>query len=446
MGTAKSTFARILRALIDPNTVPLRTLPREDRDLFIAATNGHVVVFDNISSLADWISDTLCRLSTGGGFATRQLYTDQDEVLLNAIRPAILNGIEEVVNRPDLADRAIFLTLEPIPNDKRKLEAEMWAAFEVVRPRILGALLDAVATGLKRLPEIRLKKLPRMADFAIWATACETALRHRDGTCWEEGTFVKVYDDNIDEAVETVLNANLVATAVRTFMADRKEWSGTATDLLELLGKVAGDKAIKAKTWPADATRLGGKLRQASPFLRKVGIEINIGNREGHRRTRTISITTVFSEPLEERNSASAAAAAVTINASNNLTPTVMRTQADANGSGGDCAGAGVDAINGASGRANPLKNMVVTAADATDAERPYSGGLKKEGVRLSDGRIRELAGDYLDEAATTLEETGDVDRVALERRLRENLVFEGVLPECVEAEFARIMDVLTPS
>ena len=90
---------------------------------------------------------------------------------------------DELRDRPDLADRAIFLTLEPIPNDKRKLEAEMWAAFEVVRPRILGALLDAVATGLKRSPEIRLKRLPRMADFAIWATACETALRH-DGTCW----------------------------------------------------------------------------------------------------------------------------------------------------------------------------------------------------------------------------------------------------------------------
>ena len=440
-GTAKSTFARILRALIDPNTVPLRALPREDRDLFIAATNGHVVVFDNISSLADWISDTLCRLSTGGGFATRQLYTDQDEVLLNAIRPAILNGIEEVVNRPDLADRAIFLTLEPIPNDKRKLEAEMWAAFEAVRPRILGALLDAVATGLKRLPEIRLKKLPRMADFAIWATACETALRHRDGTCWEEGAFVKVYDDNIDEAVETVLNSNLVATAVRTFMADRKEWSGTATDLLELLGKVAGDKAIKAKTRPADATRLGGKLRQASPFLRKVGIEINVGNREGRARTRTIIITTILSEPQEEGSSA---AAAVTINDPNSLTPTVTRTQADANGCGGDCAGAGADASNGSSGRANPLKNKAVDAADVTDAERRYSGVLKKEGVRLSDGRIRELAGDYLNEAVTTLEETGDVDWAALERRLRENLVSEGVLPECVEAEFARIMGTLT--
>ena len=202
-GTAKSTFANILRSLIDPNTLPLRTLSRDDRDLFIAANNGHVLGFDNISFLADWISDTLCRLSTGGGFATRQLYTDQDEVLLDAIRPVILNGIEEVVNRPDLADRAIFLTLEPIPDDKRRLETELWAAFEAVRPRILGALLDAVALGLERLPEIRLERLPRMADFAIWATACETALRHQDGTSWEDGTFMKAYSGNIDEAVET---------------------------------------------------------------------------------------------------------------------------------------------------------------------------------------------------------------------------------------------------
>jgi hypothetical protein len=80
-GTAKSTLAKLLRALIDPNSAPLRALPREDRDLFISATNGHVLVFDNLSFLADWISDTLCRLATGGGFATRQLYTDQDEVL-----------------------------------------------------------------------------------------------------------------------------------------------------------------------------------------------------------------------------------------------------------------------------------------------------------------------------------------------------------------------------
>src|SRR5262249_25711306 len=70
-GSAKSTFSAILRALLDPNTAPLRALPREDRDLFIAASNGHVLAFDNVSGLPAWISDTLCRLATGGGFAVR---------------------------------------------------------------------------------------------------------------------------------------------------------------------------------------------------------------------------------------------------------------------------------------------------------------------------------------------------------------------------------------
>jgi hypothetical protein len=77
-GSAKSTFSAILRALLDPNTAPLRALPREDRDLFIAASNGHVLAFDNVSGLPAWISDTLCRLAAGGGFAVRQLYSDQD--------------------------------------------------------------------------------------------------------------------------------------------------------------------------------------------------------------------------------------------------------------------------------------------------------------------------------------------------------------------------------
>jgi hypothetical protein len=166
-GSAKSTFSAILRALLDPNTAPLRALPREDRDLFIAASNGHVLAFDNVSGLPAWISDTLCRLATGGGFAVRQLYTDQDEVLFDAARPVILNGIEDMVTRPDLADRAVFLTLEPIPEDRRRSEVELWSAFEAERPRILGVLLDAVVEGLKRLPATHLPKLPRMADFAL---------------------------------------------------------------------------------------------------------------------------------------------------------------------------------------------------------------------------------------------------------------------------------------
>src|SRR5262245_64837822 len=121
-GSAKTTFCKILRALIDPNTASMRALPREDRDAFIAANNGHVLAFDNVSGLPAWISDTLCRLATGGGFAVRQLYSDQDEVLFDAARPVMLNGIEDIVTRPDLADRAVFLSLEPIPEERRRPE------------------------------------------------------------------------------------------------------------------------------------------------------------------------------------------------------------------------------------------------------------------------------------------------------------------------------------
>ena len=67
-GSAKSSAARLLRSLIDPNRAPLRSPPKELRDLAIAAANGWVIALDNLSYLPQWLSDGLCVLSTGGGF------------------------------------------------------------------------------------------------------------------------------------------------------------------------------------------------------------------------------------------------------------------------------------------------------------------------------------------------------------------------------------------
>ena len=374
-GSAKSTFSAILRALLDPNTAPLRALPRENRDLFIAASNGHVLTFDNVSGLPAWISDTLCRLATGGGFAVRQLYTDQDEVLFDAARPVILNGIEDIVTRPDLADRALFLTLEPIPEERRRPEAELWAAFEAERPRILGALLDAVVEGLKRLPEIHLPKLPRMADFALWATACETAL-------WPAGTFWSAYCDNLDEAVEGVIDADPIAAAVRAIMATRTEWTGTASDLLGALGEMAGDRVTKSKTWPDSPRALAGRLRRAATFLRKVGIEIGF-DREGRARTRTIRITTTSNFLATDNDGARPSAPSASsapmpkVQPSQWLRGGSLRTVAD------DADGSGQGHITTV--RANPLISNAETVADGADANRPPQSAPEK----TSAGRLR---------------------------------------------------------
>jgi hypothetical protein len=104
-------MSKMLKAVVDPNVAPVRALPREERELMIAANNGYLLAFDNISGLPAWLSDALCRLASGGSFAVRQLYTDDDEVLFQAARPLLVNGIEDVITRPDLADRSIFVTL-----------------------------------------------------------------------------------------------------------------------------------------------------------------------------------------------------------------------------------------------------------------------------------------------------------------------------------------------
>src|SRR5262249_47918563 len=155
---------------------------------------------------------------------------------------------------------------------------------EVDRPCILGALLDVVVEGLRRLPETRLEELPRMADFALWATACETAI-------WPAGTFWTAYSSNRDETVAGVIEADPVANAVRALMATRTEWTGTASDLLGALTDLVSEAQRKSKSWPNTPSSLSGRLRRAATFLRKAGIEIAFDRETNHKRSRSIHIT-----------------------------------------------------------------------------------------------------------------------------------------------------------
>jgi hypothetical protein len=282
-GSAKTVLSKILRALIDPNVAPVRALPREERELMIAANNGHVLAFDNLSSLPGWLSDALCRLASGGSFALRQLYTDADEVLFQAARPTILNGIEDVVTRQDLADRAVFLTMGSLPDQRRRPEAELWPQFELARPRILGSLLDAVAHGLRMRDRIQFARLPRMADFAKWATACETAF-------WSRGTFRTAYDANRHRAIEDILEADPVAACVRRIMAKQTRWVGTASDLFAVTVAGGDHLAGKIADWPKNPRSLAGRLRRSEAFFRALGIEIAF-KREGREGNRIITMT-----------------------------------------------------------------------------------------------------------------------------------------------------------
>lgn len=119
----------------------------------------------------------------------RELYTNMEETAVELQRPVILNGIDDIACQPDLASRAIILPLQPILH--RKEETKLWEEFERKRPLIFGALLTALSCALKHLPDTHLDNLPRMADFARWASAAETSFGY------PQKAFMKAYATNI---------------------------------------------------------------------------------------------------------------------------------------------------------------------------------------------------------------------------------------------------------
>lgn len=279
-GSAKSTTVRVLRSVVDPAVEPLRAPPRDERDLAIAASSNWVPALDNLSGVRPWLSDALCRLATGDGFATRELYTDDREVLFSQKRPVILNGIDSLAVAGDLRDRSLVIELPPIPPDKKRTEREFYRELEAVRPKVLGALLNAVSAALQNLDQVELRELPRMADFAVWVAAAEEALP------WEPGAFLSAYTGNRLEADELALDSDPVAVAVRELMANHQSWSGTATELYAALAELVAEDVQRSKSWPAAPNTLSNRIKRIAPALRKAGIEYGDERTPGGSRTR----------------------------------------------------------------------------------------------------------------------------------------------------------------
>lgn len=279
-GSAKSTIARVLRSLIDPHKVPLRSEPKESRDLMIAATNSWCLAFDNFSYIKNQLSDDLCRLATGGGFTTRELYKDKEEALFEAQRPVLINGIEEVATRPDLLDRLLIIYLPRISEQKRQSERDFWQAFDTFRPRILGVLCDAVSAALRNLGKTHVGSLPRMADFTEWVVAAETAFG------WSPGTFLAAYNHNRFDLNELSLEAAVIAQPIRELAERFGTWEGTATDLLSELNQFSDPELRKhTRSWPKTPKILSDHLRRIIPNLRGIGVEVEFW-KSGERKIR----------------------------------------------------------------------------------------------------------------------------------------------------------------
>jgi len=268
-GSGKSTTARMVKQLIDPSEGLLRTYPGSYRDLMVSAGNSWMLAFDNLSGIPRWLSDGFCQLSTGGGLSVRKNYTNTQEQIFDAVRPVIINGIDDLAVRSDLADRAIVIDLPTISDKERMAEKEFWSKFDKAKPYILGSLIQGVSTALKNLKSTDLKSKPRMADFTQWVVAGEPAMP------WRKGLFLEKYKENNEAKNMLCLYYDDLAISIVDFIREKKRWKGTSEDLLSALKKALIDQNKELKRIPNGPAALAKELRRTAHILNETGVEVD---------------------------------------------------------------------------------------------------------------------------------------------------------------------------
>jgi hypothetical protein len=271
-GSIKSTTQRFLRRLVDPNQADLRSAPKSVDDVWIAARNSHMVSLENLSVLAPAYQDALCVFATGGAHATRTLYTNTEETIIELCKPVVLNGISVVVTAQDLLDRCLHLDLPVVT--ERHFACDIEARFHEAWPSLLGALLDLFVQALRELPHVHIdpERRPRMADFALLGEALVRA-QGRSG-----GHFLSRYNEKRRQDVFRTIDASPVGAALMAhFDSANKRWRGPLSELLTMMEPYKQH----VDEWPKTPKALGDALRRISPALRQIGFTCNAGSKTG---------------------------------------------------------------------------------------------------------------------------------------------------------------------
>lgn len=293
--SGKSSLSRMVRKIIDPNYTSLvGTSTRDERDLAIIAKNSFVIGFDNLSRVPQWFNDVLCSLVTEGSFRTRKMRADDEEMLFKAIRPIILNGINENLGQNDLRRRMFKLWLPPIPEPKKRDEMEVWDDFYKVWPRILGCLCDALCVANANVASVVLPRRVGLIDAAKWVIAAEPVLP------WETGEFARVYLDNQQQAIDAANEANPVTMTILTLMERYGGFKGTADELLHQLNGLANEDTRRSPGWPSGAIQIGLALSRIAPNLRAVGIDFQ--RAAGHAKGRKMVLRHMTPDEMNALN------------------------------------------------------------------------------------------------------------------------------------------------
>jgi hypothetical protein len=304
-GSAKTTLQELIKILVDPSSVLTLTFPRDINELVQQLSHNYIAYYDNISIIRDWVSDTLCRTVTGSGFSKRQLYTDDDDIIYNFRRCIGFNGINLGATKADLLDRGIIIQLERIPKERRRKLDDIWKEFETLKPQLLRYIFDILVKVLqiKQKGGIKIPNgLNRMADFEEYAEIISRCMGY------QEGEFLRVYQDNIGVQLDEAIQANPLSMTILELMDTANELNKTATELLLDINEMAETKLKisiqKIKYWPKSPNQLSHRLTEAQTNLREKGIVIErYKDEKGIRKIkiRKVSSISPYRQKLENQ-------------------------------------------------------------------------------------------------------------------------------------------------
>lgn len=264
-GSGKSKLTEWLVELTDNRETKKSRWSSGEENLFIHALNNHVCAFENVRRITKTQSDGLCSILTGSGFTKRKLYTNTGESRMNVIRPAVLNGITNVVHEEDLKTRLLRVNLRSLSGEDRLLNAEIVNLRESLTPKVLGGVFSALVEALKR-PGHRSPTVPRLSDFVSFIDAARDAFPPE---------LPALYDAMLDlqtTIAEEIVEANGVATAV-IYAAENAEGGILEGDLKSWWQKFKPYREDE-QLWPETVRAFQEDLRRLEATLREYGVSI----------------------------------------------------------------------------------------------------------------------------------------------------------------------------
>lgn len=263
-GSAKTTAGKTIAKLIDPSAVPVRKAPKDGESWVTAASGSWVVCLDNLSYLPDWLSDALCRASTGDGDVRRKLYTDGELIVFSFLRVIIVTGIDLGAVNGDFADRLLHITLTPLSEDTRLNDEALWKLWDIEHPKLLGALMDLTARVLRVLPSVEIGSKPRMADYFDILAAVDAVLGTDGVTRYRQKVGAIATDSLTGDPFIIAMIDIFANTYLDTF-------TGTSRELLHLVEPDDKKRWRQPKAWPANAREVTRLLHRQAPVMRKAG-------------------------------------------------------------------------------------------------------------------------------------------------------------------------------